>query len=120
MKLVTCPNTGLDAIDFDGSLRLLASFPSKGKMQAYPDFEASGYPVFSPNDFVEVDTFPDFNVILDQGNHGSCVGQGWVGAFMRAIFFATGRKVILSPAYLYSLINGNSDNGAIISDGVDA
>jgi len=124
MQVKQCENTGFDYLDFDGHRRLLASIPSKGKMQAmYPKYEDSGQPMFSLDDIkkiLPVNRRGLFNWIFDQNGFGSCVGDGWTGALMRARALRGLANVKLSPGFTYSLINGGRDQGAVISDGGQA
>lgn len=64
--------------------------------------------------------FGDPNLIADQGNAGSC--NGWAGALSlaRAEVHAGYEWCPLSGSYLYSLINGNRDNGSMLEDGMRA
>jgi hypothetical protein len=124
MSVKLCSATGMDYFD-DGSghKRYLASKPSNGKMQALPGYRASGQPIFDQKDWVPVSRRgmgTVFDTIFDQGSHGSCVGNGWAGAAGRVRALAGMSPVVLSPGWFYSLINGNSDNGAVISDGIEA
>lgn len=120
----TCPDKQLDYVETNGVRRYLASKPSGGKMRAMlPGYKASGQPVFDRKDWIPVNRRGQggvWDTIFDQGQHGSCVGNGWAGAAMRVRALAGMKPVVLSPGWFYSLINGNSDNGAVISDGISA
>lgn len=125
-QIKTCANTGFDYIDFDGHRRLLASIPSKGKMQAMmPKYEDSGQPMYDLSEIKAILTKNPMafnrrtwlNWIFDQNGFGSCVGDGWTGLLMRIRALMGLPPVKLSPGWTYSLINGNRDNGAVISDG---
>lgn len=124
-QVKTCANTGFDYIDFDGHRRMLASIPSKGKMQAMMGkYEDSGQPLFTADDIkAALKIYPmtarrqTYNWIFDQNGFGSCVADGWTGGLMRARALRGFKFTKLSPGYLYSQINGGRDNGAVISDG---
>lgn len=124
-QIKTCANTGFDYIDFDGHRRLLASIPSFGKMAAMmPNYEDSAQPMFTLADITAaVKANPmtarrqTYNWIFDQNGFGSCVADGWTGGLTRARALRGLPYVKLSPGYLYSQINGGSDNGAVISEG---
>lgn len=59
----------------------------------------------------------DSSYILDQKSHGSCCGFGCAGALSKARVRRNMMKVILSGAFIYSRINGGSDNGGLLEDG---
>lgn len=118
-QVAVCDQTGLDFIVTDGHKRLLASKPSGKFSTLFPGYAASGNPMFDIKDWREVNRRPMFGPdwILDQNGFGSCVANGWTGALERSIYLKTGIITRLSPGFLYSLVNGGSDNGAVISDG---
>ena len=60
--------------------------------------------------------FPAADWVLDQGQHGSCVGHGSASAFRATRFCAGMRDLKLSPTCVYAQINGGADDGAIIGD----
>lgn len=125
IEVQDCPDKELQFIDLgDGVKRYLASIPSNGKMKAsLPNYEAAGLPMFDKKDYFEVNRRgmgTVFDTIFDQNGHGSCVGNGWAGALMRVRALSGAKPVVLSPGFYYSLINGNRDNGANISDGIEA
>lgn len=119
-----CDEKNLPYIDFDGHRRYLASIPSGGLMKAMlPNYQAAGKPMFDRKDWFEVSRRGRggvFDHIFDQNGHGSCVGNGWTGALMRARALKGCHPFVLSPGWTYSLINGNRDNGAVISDGIES
>jgi hypothetical protein len=122
-KLKAMPGDTPDEFtDHTGGVRKLASRPDVGSLfKALPKF-ADHFPVFDRKDWQEISrrdadkTFGTF----DQAQHGSCVGNGWTWAAMMARLVAGMKAVILSPGWFYSLINGNQDEGAVISDGIAA
>lgn len=121
-NIIYDPSKGLEYIDVGGHRRYLASKPdTTGKMKALPKF-ADHFQVLDKKDWFEVDRREMFAVLgtYDQNGHGSCVGNGWAMGLSKARMLAGMSTVLLSPAWWYSLINGNSDNGAIISDGIEA
>jgi hypothetical protein len=120
-KVYNHPATGLPTVDFGGEPRQLGRLPSTIHVsgmallrKAVPMVPRADWKAIKRRDVIG----PDF--ILDQKSHGSCVGHGAAGALMaaRALAGATFQK--LSGPYVYSWINGGSDNGAIISDGCKA
>ncbi|MDB5312641.1 MAG: cysteine protease [Gemmataceae bacterium] len=117
-----CPEKDLPYVEFDGHKRYLASIPSAGKMKAaLPNYTAAGNPVLPRSEWFELSRRDQFaSWIFDQNGHGSCVGNGWTGGLMRARALAGCKPVVLSPGWTYSLINGNRDSGAVISDGIQA
>jgi hypothetical protein len=80
--------------------------------------------VIPRNEWKEVDLSPLGVPVLDQGNHGSCVGHGSTSAFWFAYLIANDPKSVpdggFSPTSLYALVNGGRDNGAVVSDAMDA
>lgn len=114
-------------VDPSGTKRRLTYKPNAAKFKALKRY-GDHMPVFPEAEWVEVNRDAVFAAksddkvswIYDQGRYGSCVGQGNTGALRRLRFMFGMKDVKLSPTYLYSLINGNQDNGAIISDGAEA
>lgn len=62
----------------------------------------------------------DRSFVKNQQSHGSCNGFAGALALTRARLRRGLPRVDLSGAYLYSLINGNSDNGSMLEDGMAA
>jgi hypothetical protein len=112
----------LNFIEEGGHKRYLASRPSYGKMREMctTSYKDSGNPVFPRSEWKAINRRATMPWIMDQNGHGSCVGNGWTAALRRARLLAGCKDVELSPGWTYSLINGDSDNGAVISDGIDA
>lgn len=122
MKVQYDSAKGLEYVDSGGHRRYLGSLPdTSGKFKALPRF-ADHFPVIPESDWFEVDRRAMFAAFgtFDQNGHGSCVGNGWAMGASKARALAGMKPVLLSPAWFYSLINGNSDNGAVISDGIAA
>ena len=63
-------------------------------------------------------TIFDRSFIRNQGRYGSCNGFAGAAALTRARIRRGLRRVDLSGAYLYSLINGGNDNGSHLSAGM--
>lgn len=108
-------------IDLTGVKRFLAKLPPTdfGKLKSF----RSAYPIADRKDWFEVnnrDRFGSKDWILNQAQHNSCVGNGAAGAARRSRVRRGLKDVKLSPAWIYSLINGNRDAGAIISDSLKA
>lgn len=111
------PATGLPYLPDDGtgSPRLLAMTPPT-KPMALPRFGDHVAPI--PKDqWVEVDLFDAYGPpILDQGQHGSCVGHGACTTFTLA-WMAQGEPLLrFAACYTYGKINGGRDQGASIGD----
>lgn len=123
-KVTYCPEKQLDFVESGGHKRYLGSLPSGGKMMAMlPGWKASGMPMFDQRDWFTLSRRGRGGIwdnIFDQNGHGSCVGNGWAGAAGKIRVLGGMKEVILSPAWAYSLINGNRDQGAVISDGIEA
>jgi hypothetical protein len=125
IEVQDCPEKNLPYIDLgDGVKRYLASIPAPGKMKAaLPNYGDASQPMYDRKDWFELSrrgAGAVFDTIFNQGSHGSCVGNGWAGGLGRARALAGATPFVLSPAFTYSLINGNRDNGAVISDGIAA
>jgi hypothetical protein len=58
--------------------------------------------------------------ILNQGQHGSCVGHGTCTAFWKAWCLSGGAAHQFSPCWIYGLINGGRDAGASITQALQA
>jgi C1A family cysteine protease len=63
-------------------------------------------------------TLFDRSFIKNQGQYGSCNGFAGAAALTRARIRRGLKRVDLSGAYLYSLINGGQDNGSHLSAGM--
>lgn len=120
-RIYTDPDSGLDAINIDGVPRLLAKLPPAPERRALMARFRDRAPILPKNEWREVnrrDAFGDA-YILDQKNHGSCVGFASAGALMRSRAIQGGDFVRLSGAFTYSLINGGRDAGSMISDSLE-
>lgn len=59
--------------------------------------------------------------VMDQKSHGSCNGFAGAGALaMARRLRGLNDNLLLSGAWLYSLINGNQDRGSMLDDGLKA
>lgn len=98
----------------------LASLPSDADSRAKLKAPAFGesFGMIPRTDWRKIDRRGQFPFIMDQKSHGSCVGHGSAGALMRARDAAGAKHVDLSGSFVYSWINGNRDDGAMISDAV--
>lgn len=104
--------------DGTGQPRLLSLLP--GRPMALPEFKTFQEPI-PESKWVDVDLFETFEPpILDQGQHGSCVGHGGCTAFTLAWMLQGEDLLKFSACYLYGLINGGRDAGASISDTIQA
>jgi C1A family cysteine protease len=112
--------SGLPYID-DGSghKRILASLPAT-KSYAHIPTLASTYPLIPESQWVEFEDSDEHIPILDQDGHGSCVGHGSCSAFQVAWSQERGTPEKFSANYLYSLVNGGRDQGAVVGDAMDA
>ncbi len=107
--------------DQDGRLRKLACLPPRPGLCKLPKFTASN-PLIPRSSWRDVDLSPLGVPVLNQGEHGSCVGHGSTSAFWFAWLIAGGTVPPsgFSPTSLYALINGGRDGGAIVSDAMTA
>lgn len=64
--------------------------------------------------------FPRREWVMDQKRHGSCNGFAGAGALATSRVRRGLEKVMLSGAYLYSLINRDADNGSLLNEGMAA
>lgn len=66
--------------------------------------------------------FPRREWVMDQKSHGSCNGFAGAGALSAARVRRGNNieKILLSGAYLYSLINRGQDNGSLLNEGMKA
>lgn len=94
---------------------------------SFPEYSTAG-PVLSMDDVVSAaksgmhkgkDRF-DRTWVKNQRSHGSCNGFAGASALSKARVRRLGAKyrVDLSGAYAYSLMNGGSDNGSTLDDGM--
>jgi len=99
----------------DGTRRVLASLAPRPDFGGLPRW-ASAMPVIPRSDWVDRD-YAHYNApILDQGQRGSCTGQGGVSAFWRQWLILGRTPREFSACYIYGNINGGRDAGAIVSD----
>lgn len=110
--------TGLPFVLFDGEPRILARLePDPSKCRA-PRFAEPLVPESNWRDFSLFERWA--TGIYDQNGQGSCVGHGGTMAFNICWELAGNTPQRFSPCYLYSLINGGRDQGAIVEDAMDA
>jgi hypothetical protein len=114
------PVSGLPYVVRGGHMRVMGSLPDPTpKRMHLPKFTAKVNPI-PRSQWKEFDEPDDHLWILDQDGHGSCVGHGSTSAFEVAWFQAGNKSQRFSPNYLYSLVNGGQDNGAVVGDAMDA
>lgn len=114
-------NENYPSIVIDGKERHLGCLPPRADFGGLPKFTATNH-VVPRTQWKEVDLSPLGVPVLDQGQHGSCVGHGSTSAFWFAYLIAGGTVPDsgFSPTSLYALINGGWDRGAVVSDAMDA
>ena len=102
------------SVFFDGMWRVLAYIPSDNNHD-FPKFKSM--PQAQSNfELREIDLSWQGNRIMDQGSTSSCVGHGSVAGMEIAWKQVGNQPRNFSPFFTYALINGGSDNGAMISD----
>lgn len=114
---MTDPN--LPYIDFGGERRYLARLAPRADFGGLPCVQAANG-LIPRAEWFET---PDSNYgarILNQGQHGSCTGHGSTTATEIQWLRQGGQPVRFSACYLYGLINGGRDAGAVVSDAMDA
>jgi C1A family cysteine protease len=99
----------------DGVTRFLGAITSGNAKMAAPAYAASN-PVIPRSDWKAIKRPRGPVPIMNQGNHGSCVGHGSCRALMKARDAAGMQFVLLSPTYIYAQINGGRDGGADLAD----
>ncbi len=110
----------LDAIYSNGQWRLLASRQSSPLARKAIRPFAPANPVIPRTQWVTVSR-PRVEVpILNQGQEASCVGHGASTGQMLARSISGQTFQLLSPTFIYSLINGGLDNGADPADAATA
>lgn len=117
-----------EIVDGAGEIRKLGCLlPPAGRVCALPVFEDAAPQLTD----AEIESIArsgvmdgrkkfDSSWIKDQKSHGSCNGFAGAEALSRARVRRGLERVDLSGAYLYSLINGGSDNGSMLVDGMEA
>ncbi len=118
----------LDAIELpyvdtpDGHRRWLAALPTPDGhlMKALPTWAGAGFPTIPRSDW-RLFSRPWASVpMLDQDGRGACLPHAWAEAVMIARAISGAPHVDLSPWFLYSLINGGSDDGSNAGDALQA
>jgi hypothetical protein len=115
-------DNGIPWIQVNGDKRMLNARMDPVKMQALQKY-GDHNPTFPQSEWFELNrqnVYGSPEWILDQNGVGQCVACGWVGALRRGRATIGASDVPLSSGFLYSLINGGQDQGAVISDGIDA
>lgn len=119
MAKIKYTSTGLPSVnDGSGNFRALAALAPSRDFKL-PVFE-SKFPSLPESEW-QPSNLKNWNIpIFDQGQYGSCVGQATVTAFTYSYAISGQDIQIFSPTYIYSLINGNRDGGAQVSQGLEA
>ena len=119
-----------EILDADGFPRRLGSLPvPDGFVSAFRTYE-SEHPVLDDSDIKKLIQSPvrvprraifGDRWIMDQRNHGSCNGFAGAGGLSKARYLRGIQDgLLLSGAFLYSLINGGRDQGSALEDGLTA
>jgi hypothetical protein len=116
----------LKTIIVNGRKRKLGTLkPPAGFVSSLPVFESAVEPLddstltrIAKSNSATGRTMFDSSWIMDQGQYGSCNGWAGASALSRARVRRGLKRVNLSGAYLYSLINGGRDNGSMLDDGM--
>ena len=111
-------------IDQNGVPRMLACKPNPGGIKAiFPKKYSEYKPMYTMDQIKPLSRRGLFGAqdwILDQDGIGSCVGNGSTSSLRKKRVLMGQADLKLSPGCTYSQINGGSDNGAVISDAIDA
>lgn len=119
-----------EIIDLSGETRRLGSLcPPAGFVSSFKTFEDE-HPLWDDSDIKRVITDPNRTPrravfgpswVQDQKSHGSCNGYAGAGALSKARYLrGIQDKMLLSGAFLYSLVNSGRDNGSALEDGLKA
>lgn len=112
-------STELPYIDFGGERRYLASLAPKDDFGGLPKASAANG-LIPRGDWFET-PLDNFGArILNQQRTNGCVGHGGTSAHEIQWLRQGGQPVAFSACYLYGLINGGRDAGAIVSDAMEA
>lgn len=111
----------LPAIKVDGVYRVLACIPSSEESKSFfPRFSSRSVAPMDSSQWREIDLEWYGDPIKDQRSTSSCVSQGCTSG-MEYNWMQSGRPLIeFNPYFVYGLINGGRDAGAMISDGLKA
>lgn len=115
------PARGMEYVeDGSGHRRYLCAYktsnPASVGLRRFADFRM----VVPRSAWVEFSLRPLGTTRWDQNGHGSCVGHGSGKAFMYAWLASGQTRQEFSPTFLYGLINGGMDQGAIVGDALIA
>lgn len=105
----------LPIIHAGGEDRILACLPPHGK-HSLPKFR-SRRPVRVEKGFSLLKWIAE---IYDQNGQGSCVGHGAIQGLYTSSRSTGQNTPRLSPCFLYAQINGGQDQGAVVSDALEA
>lgn len=108
----------LPAVLVNGKVRVLGAKPGVKLRSVAPRYRESA-PMVDPKKWRPFRRRRPDVPVLDQGEHGSCVGHGSVSALMLGRDAAGMTFELLSPTFIYGLINGGMDNGADPADAAD-
>jgi len=110
--------SNLPAVKFDGDWRVLGCLPeTKESLSRFPQFGSSILgAVLDPSSWQEIDMSWYAPPILNQQATSSCVGHGTCSG-MESCWLQSGKPLVrFNPYFVYGLINGGRDQGAMISD----
>lgn len=111
----------LPSVYVDGAYRVLACIPeTEESCETFPRFGSQMAAPLDPSQWQEIDLQWYKNPIWDQSMTSSCVGQGTT-AGMQMCYMQSGRPLNeFNPYFVYGLVNGGRDAGAMISDALKA
>lgn len=113
--------SSLPAVKFDGFYRVLGCIPeTEESLDSFPLFGSQFAAPLDQSQWREIDLSWYSPDILDQKATSSCVGHGCCSG-MEMCWLQSGRPYQrFNPYFIYGLINGGKDAGAMISDGLKA
>ena len=107
----------LPSIKFDGNYFVLGCLEeTEHSVRDFPKFGARSAAPLDPSQWQEIDLQWYKNPMWNQRMTSSCTGQGTT-AGMQVCYMQSGRPFIeFNPYFIYGLVNGGRDAGAMISD----
>lgn len=116
-----------EIVDKIGEVRRLGTIPvPSGFTTTFASYAEAGRPMWTKAELINIAKSRntrgsakfDSSWILNQRSKGSCNGHAAASGTAKSRVRRGLKKVLLSGAYAYSLMNGGRDNGSTLSDGM--